>query len=245
MRRIHNLLPFDYSRRTLGSGYPKCFRQELAKLLYLIVLSDDKCEIDNVSWGKMFSRLIGGRWRPSYSGFDDVLLEWTAWKALTVNAAMPASQKQVQLVRGRYSRELSTLGKDKIRTADPKLIGEMVLNIWNERVTAVMAKYDHLRTVVLMKSDDLLEMAAFETDTVRYDPARFTWTWNKNKNLVGHDKETGLKRFTWQPSGSQFTITEEVPKDRIALRMKQPPPLDRDKILDTIQFNESWVEILP
>lgn len=120
----------------------------------------------------MFSRLIGGRWRPSYSGFDDVLLEWTAWKALTVNAAKPASQKQVQLVRGRYSRELSIFGIDKIRTADPNLIGEMVLNIWNERVTAVMAKYDHLR-------------------------------------------------------------------------MKQPPPLDRDKILNTIQFNESWVEILP
>jgi hypothetical protein len=162
-----------------------------------------------------------------------------------VDGTSPAEQRQVQLDRGRFSPLSSLLGPDEIKRADPNLIGEMVLNIWNERVNGVMAKYDHLRTVVLIKSDDLLELAAFETDTVRYDPGLYDWSWNKNKNLVGHDRATGLKRFTWQPSGSQFTITEEVPKDRVALRLKQPPPLDRDKILETIRFDESWVELLP
>jgi len=120
----------------------------------------------------------------------------------------------------------------------------MVLNIWNERVSSVRAKYNHLRTVVLVKSEDLLEVAAFEFDTELYMPEKFTWEWNKNKNLEGRERDTGYHRFTWQPHGSQFTIIEDIPEQRLAIRLKSPPPLERDRVLETMNFDDSWIEIL-
>lgn len=226
------------------NSLPKSFPYELAREVSYLLCTRVTPRLEGPDWEEIFTRLIGGRWKPSNVGLDDVLLERTAWSAKTVKASRPSKQKIVRLICGRNSPTYS-YEVDEFLKADPAKIGEMVINIWNERVTAVMAKYDHLRTVVLIKSDDLLELAAFETDTVRYDADRFEWSWNKNSNLVGMDRATGLKRFTWQPSGSQFTINEEVPPDRLALRLKQPPPLDRDKLLETIQFDASWVELLP
>jgi hypothetical protein len=75
----------------------------------------------------------------------------------------------------------------------------------------------HLRTVVLIKSDDLLELAAFELDTIMYDKNAFWWQWNDNDNLEGYNKNSDAHVFTWQPHGSQFTIIENVPKHRLAI----------------------------
>lgn len=120
----------------------------------------------------------------------------------------------------------------------------MVLGIWNERVASIRAKYQHLRTVVLVKSEDLLELAAFEFNTELYLPEHFGWSWNKRNNLEGRDRGSGFHRFTWQPHGSQFTIIEEVPNERLAIRIRQPPPLNMEKVLDTMKFNDSWIEVI-
>jgi len=149
----------------------------------------------------------------------------------------------VRLISGRNSPTYS-YDADEIRAADPNEVGEMVLSIWNERVSSVRAKYNHLRTVVLVKSDDLLELAVFELDTDLYIPSQYDWRWNKNRNLEGFHKTSDYHRFTWQPHGAQFTIIEDVPKDRLAIRLKCPPPLNRDDVLHTIDFDDSWVEII-
>ena len=62
-------------------------------------------------------------------------------------------------------------------------------------------------------------------------------------NLVAHEKTSGEHRFTWQPHGSQFTIVETVPGKRLCVRLKQPPELDRDKVLATMNFTPAWVEV--
>jgi hypothetical protein len=62
--------------------------------------------------------------------------------------------------------------------------------------------------------------------------------------LEGFNKESNEHIFTWQPHGSQFTIIEDVPEDRLAIRIKQPPIIDRKDILKAINFDESWVEII-
>ena len=111
-------------------------------------------------------------------------------------------------------------------------------------MAAVRKKYLHLRTVVLLKSDDLLEIAVFEFDTEMFLTANYKWQWNENNNLQGYTKDTEEHKFTWQPHGSQFTVIESVPADRLAIRLKQPPLVDRLAVLESIKFDKSWVEVL-
>ena len=137
-----------------------------------------------------------------------------------------------------------SFGDTEISSADPNELGEKILSIWNERVAGVRKLYKHVRTVVLIKSDDLLEAAVFEFETILYREENYWWQWNERNNLEGFNKERNEHIFTWQPHGSQFTIIEDVPDDRLAIRIKQPPIIDRKDILKAIKFDESWVEII-
>jgi len=223
--------------------FPKNFHLGLGREIVYLLATRITPRLEGSDWEEIFSRLIGGRWKPSNVGLDDVLLEQTAWSAKTVKASNPASIQKVRLISGRNSPAYS-YDKNNIRDEKPEIIADMVLSIWNERVSAVRQKYENLRTVVLIKSDDLLELSAFEFETVRYDPELYKWKWNKNNNLEGWEKQNDQHSFTWQPHGSQFTIIKPIPKNRLSIRIKQPPPLNRDKVLDTLEFDESWIEII-
>ena len=120
-----------------------------------------------------------------------------------------------------------------------------VLDIWNQRVSNIRAKFAHVRTIVLVKKNDLSEFALFEFETVRYDAQDYEWKWNESKspNLEGWDK-SGKHVFTWQPSGSQFTIIEPVPESRIAFRVRIPDKIDTEFTLSLLGFDNSWVTIL-
>lgn len=227
---------------TLNS-FPSGFALNLGREIIYLLATRNTPRFEGSDWEESFARAIGGRWKPSNVGLDDVLLEQTAWSAKTVKHSNPATANKVRLISGRNSPGYS-YDADVIRKSEPNSIGEMVLGIWNERVAAIRSKYQHLRTVVLVKSDDLLEVAVFEFDTVLYEPSAYSWEWNANKNLVGKSKGTGDHHFTWQPHGSQFTIIENLPESRLALRLKQPPPLDPAAVLATMNFDESWVQII-
>lgn len=90
----------------------------------------------------------------------------------------------------------------------------------------------------------MLELAAFEFDTIIYPADQFWWQWNERSNLEGFNKNADQHVFTWQPHGSQFTIIENVPEERLAIKIKEPPHLDRDAVLKSINFDASWVQIL-
>lgn len=216
---------------------------ELAKEIVYLLATRKTPSLEGSDWEEIFSRLIGGRWKPSNVGLDDVLLEQTAWSAKTLKAKSPSKTNKVRLISGRNSPTFS-FGQDNILDQMPELIGEMVISIWNERVAAIRANYQHLRTVVLIKSDDLLELAVFEYDTIMYDFKLFDWFWNKRGNLEGFCKKTKDKKFTWQPHGSQFTIVEDVPDDRLAIFVKQPDFIDRETVLNGLGFDDSWVTII-
>ena len=70
------------------------------------------------------------------------------------------------------------------------------------------------------------------------------WEVNPNGNLIGKSIETGETCFTWQPHGSQFTIHSAVPKNAVKFRIRRPPLLTKDDILDTIHFDKDWVDII-
>jgi hypothetical protein len=167
----------------------------------------------------------------------------TAWGAKTVKASNLSNLKNVRLISGRNSPVYSF--GDKIDTsADPNLLGTAVLQIWNERVSSVRERFKNLRTVVLVKSQDLLNLCVFEFETIRYDPELFRWEWNQNKNLIGKDKKNNEHKFTWQPHGSQFTIVEQVPNTALKIQIKQPPQLDKESVLKEIGFSEDWITII-
>lgn len=222
--------------------FSKDFPFTLGKEIIYLLASKGKAILEGPEWEAIFATCIGAEWKPSNVGLDDVVLGNTAWGAKTVKAKIPSKQKKVRLISGRNSPVYS-FGDTIDIHADPNFVGKSILEIWNERVSAIRQKFQNLRTVVLVKSNDLNEVVVFEFDTIRYDPELFVWEWNKNGNLRGIEKSTTEHRFTWQPHGSQFTITEEVPEKSLVIRIKQPETLDKEKILEALGFDKSWITV--
>lgn len=199
--------------------------------------------IEGQDWEQIFARLLDARWKPSNVGLDDVVLETTAWGAKTIKQDNPYAAKRVRLICGRNSPNYSFEDTNSAELC-PDNVGRMVLEIWNARVSAIRAKYENVRTVVLLKSDDLLELTMFEYETVMFPADEYQWTTNKNKNLEGYSCATNQHKFTWQPHGSQFTVIEDVPKKKLSIRIKQPPLLPPHQVLEMIEFDDSWVEVI-
>lgn len=229
-----------YPLNTFNSDFAYILGQEIVYLL----ASKGRADLQGNEWEQIFALCIGADWKPSNVGLDDVVMGNTAWGAKTVKSGIKNFKdlKQVRLISGRNSPVYS-YGGTIDTSADPNEIGEQVLEIWNERVSAIREKYKHLRTVVLVKSNDLSQVAVFEFDTIRYDSEFFNFGWNKRGNLEGFVKGTQDKQFVWQPHGSQFTIIEKVPEETLILKIKQPEILDKEKILEAIGFDKSWVTI--
>lgn len=231
-----SLPPFSLNK------FPSDFPYKLGKELVYLLASKGKPILEGPEWEAIFAHCIGADWKPSNVGLDDVVLGNTAWGAKTVKHKKPSSQKKVRLISGRNSPVYS-YGDTIDTNADPDKVGESILEIWNERVSAVREKFQNLRTVVLVKSDDLTEVVVFEFDTIRYDPELFVWEWNKNGNLVGYEKSKKEHRFTWQPHGSQFTIIENISNKSLVIRVKKPDALDKEDVLRTLGFDKSWVSV--
>lgn len=222
--------------------FPNKFPFFLGREIVYLLATKSKPTVEGSEWEAIFAKCIGAEWKPSNVGLDDVVLGSLAWGAKTVKSAKPENQKKVRLISGRNSPVYS-YGNTIDINADPNQVGKSILDIWNERVSAVREKFQNLRTVVLIKSDDLTEVVVFEFETIRYDHELFAWEWNKNGNLIGIEKSTTNHRFTWQPHGSQFTIIEEVPKNSILIKVRKPKLLDKKEFLDAIGFDNDWVEV--
>lgn len=224
------------------NDFPKDFPFILGKELVYLLASKGKAILEGSEFEAIFATCIGADWKPSNVGLDDIILGNTAWGAKTVKATNPTTQKKVRLISGRNSPVYS-FGETIDIHHDPNSVGQSILEIWNERVSAVREKFQNLRTVVLVKSNDLTEVVIFEFDTIRYDPELFVWEWNKNGNLRGIEKSTTEHRFTWQPHGSQFTIVEEIPENSLIIKIKEPETLNKEDILKALGFNKSWISV--
>jgi len=223
--------------------FTKHFPINLGREVVYLLASRGTPRLEGPDWEQIFARLVRAQWKPSNVGLDDIVLRQTAWGAKTVKNPHPATVSTIRLISGRNSPVYS-FGDREVSECEPNALGEKVLAIWNERVAAIRSRYKHVRTVVLIKSNDLLELAVFEFDTVMYSPSQYAWRWNVRNNLEGFEKGSDKHAFTWQPHGSQFTIIEEVPADRLAIRIRKPPTLDREAVLRSIEFDESWVEVI-
>jgi len=223
--------------------FSKKFPYLLGKEIVYLLATKSKPSLEGEEWEEIFAKCIGADWKPSNIGLDDVVLGNTAWGAKTVKANKPFTQEKVRLISGRNSLVYS-FGEILDTTIDPSIPGAQVLEIWNERVSAVREKYKNIRTIVLVKSNDLLNLVVFEFDTIRYDPELFHWKWNKNSNLEGFDYKSQKKTFTWQPHGSQFTIHEKIPAEKLQIEIKKPGTVDKGKILEALGYSDDWITVI-
>lgn len=240
LRTVNKVAP-PYEINKFPQPFVQAFGEELAYML----ATKTPMSIEGTEWEGVFARCIGAEWKPSNVGLDDVVLGNCCWSAKTVFGSKNlASQGEVRLISGRCSPVYSYDSDGVSPSSDPAVIGELVLGIWNERVSSIRAIYKFARTVVLVKSRAFDEYLVFETDTIRYDPEMHVFSWNARGNLEGHDKRTGRHAFTWQPHGSQLTIIESIPRDRMHIRIRVPEQLKREQVLGAIGFDESWTTVV-
>lgn len=208
-------------------------------------LAVGRMDIEGKDWEQIFAKAIKAEWKPSVVGLDDILVPSlsAAWGAKTVKNSKPFKATKIRLISGRNSPVYSYEVSD-IRAINPAELGAMVLGIWNERVAALYQKYKTLRTVVLLKGNQLNEVSVFEFPTIRYNPQEYKWAWNKRNNLVGY-LANGDPKFTWQPHGSQFTIHEGVPDYALNLEISTPPLISTGEILKTVKFSEASYKVVP
>lgn len=225
--------------------FPTKFIETLAKEIVYMRATKSAMSLEGNEWEQIFAKCIGAEWKPSNVGLDDVVLDNCCWGAKTVFGQSKDLEKQktVRLISGRNSPTYS-YGIDKITSENPNEIGKLVLDIWNERVSAVRQIFKFVRTVVLVKSKDYGNYLVFEFDTVRYDPELYYFEWNSRMNLEGYEKTTKKHKFTWPPSGSQFTIIEDIPQKRLHISVKKPDRVDRETILKAVNFDDSWYSIV-
>lgn len=233
--KYHSLYP-------LGK-FPEGFALELGKEIIYLLATRNPPSLEGADWERIFANCIGAKWSPSNVGLDDVQLNQMAWSAKTVKNRNPFTVQHIRLICGRNSPDYS-FAIENVHTEDPNKLGEMILGIWNARIVDVRKKFATTRTVVLIKGDDLQTVSVFEEEAVRFVPEEYTWEWNEKGNLEGYLKGTDIKKFTWQPHGSQFTVITRVPEERLKLRIRRPPTLDRDAVLEKLEFDPSWVEIV-
>lgn len=230
--------PFELNK------FPSKFIDTLAKEIVYMQATKSSMSLEGNEWEEIFAECVGAEWKPSDVGLDDVVLDNCCWGAKTVfGAANIEKQQTVRLISGRNSPTYS-YGVDSITSEDPNEIGKLVLDIWNERVSAVRKIYKFVRTVVLVKSKDYKDFLIFEFDTIRYDPELYYFEWNPRMNLEGYEKSTGKHKFTWQPSGSQFTIIEDIPEKRLHISIRKPEKVDKETILKAVNFDDSWYQII-
>jgi len=221
--------------------FPSAFIERFAEEIVYMLATKSAMSLEGNEWEQVFANCIGAKWLPSNVGLDDVVLDNCCWSAKTVKSSSNIStQEHVRLISGRNSPTYS-FGVDRITEADPNEIGSMVLDIWNERVSGIRQYFKFARTVVLVKGPEYDEYLVFETETIRYESEKYYFVWNNRGNLEGYSKIGHIHKFTWQPHGSQFTIIEEIPKNRLHLRLRKPEKLDKASVLKALSFDKHWI----
>lgn len=209
---------------------------------FIYLLHTGRKDITGEDWGDAFADALGGEHLDSPLGIADVVFDRMAFSMKTVKTANPFSIEQVRLISGRCSPDYSYGIEDPHK--DIQRTGNAVLSIWNERVNIAHDNYNPVRTSVLIRANDLQSFAIFEEDTNRFNTSEFEWRENRNGNLEGYIAGTEIKKFVWQPHGAQFTIITKVPLFAKKFKIRKPPVMSKESILESLNFNEDWVEIL-
>lgn len=209
---------------------------------FVYMLYTGRHDLTGNDWGDIFAKAVNGEHLSKPIGIVDVAKDKTAWSMKTVKATNPFNAKTVRLISGRCSPDYSYGIEDP--HDDIQRTGEAVLSIWNSRVDIALNHYPRVRVCVLIRNNDMTSFSLYEEYLEHFNLSNYEWIENKNSNLEGINKHTGIKEFVWQPHGSQFTILSPVPEDAIKFKIKKPELLPQDEALASIGFDSSWIEII-
>ena len=238
--KLRGQKPSRESLYPLGD-FPEWVIHKIAKrLVFLSAVGN--ADISGGQWAWCFAEAIDGESHNSNLDACDVSRENCAWSLKTAKFSKPFSCHKVRLISGRNSPQFSAGISDASK--DPQKTGNVVLDIWNERVNRVMDAHDEYRLLALVRNMNTMQFAMFEEEISRFVAGNYRWKTNKNNNLVGQDAATGEHRFTWQPHGGQFTIIKQVPASAVKFEIKHPPTIDFDEMLQKVKFDKSWIKIL-
>lgn len=219
------------------------FALRLARGMVFHLLRAMGDSVSDADWAGLFVEAMETGVRNDEFGWCGICRGEAYYRTVSVWNPCPHQVKHVRLISGRNSLDYS-FDIENVHTEDPNQLGEMVLGIWNARITDVRKKFATTRTVVLIKGEDLSMVSVFEEEALKYLPEEYEWEWNQRGNLEGYVKGTDIKKFTWQPHGSQFTITTNVSDNRLKIRIRHPPLFDRESVLAQLKFDPSWIEIV-
>ena len=208
------------------------FAQELGKDLTFLLATRGRLELDNEEWARMLELAMRAE-----SPDRAILLRARCFRVRHTFEIHHVSLANTLHLPVDYDKAVGECA------ADPNSLGAMILEAWNKSLTIVCG-FDEERFSVLFAGMDSPCAVFFEVPIVSFEPSEYVWEWNEDGGLDGYEKETDVQRFTWQPHGSQFTVISRVPDNRLKLRIKQPPLLDRDAVLTQLKFDPSWVEIV-
>ena len=201
-----------------------------------------QADISGDDFGTIFANAVGGEHRASPLGIADVVKSSCAWSVKTVKAKVPTARRTVRLVSGRNSPDYS-FGITDAR-ADLAKTGSAVLSIWNARVNEVLSRFNDLRIVVLVRNFDDRKFLLFENEARRYATSEYEWRTNERNNLEGVERLTKTHRFTWQPTGSQFTVIREVPASARSFAINvDVPQIQAETVLSAIGYEQSWIAL--
>ena len=195
-------------------------------------------------FGGIFASAIGGDHRGKPLGIADVTWNGCAWSCKTVQDVRPFEKRIARVISGRNSPVYSSGITDFF--TDIQATGTAVLNVWNARVNESLHEHDDLRIIVMIRNMSTLEFTLFEFEAARYVASHYRWQLNKDRNLEGYDIQTGVRHFTWQPSGSQFTIFHTVPESAYRFRItRKPGVIEERHVLSLIRFSDDWIQAVP
>lgn len=219
------------------------FPYKVGQQLVYILATRGEVDIEGKEWEQIFANSVGAKWKPSNVGLDDIVLGNTAWGAKSVLATKPSTISKIRLISGRNDL-INSYSYNVLPGQNPNEHGELVLNIYNERVSSIKEHYKHLRTVVLIRAKNLLECVVYETETIRHEPELYYWEWHQQKkNLYGFRKSDNQQKFTWQSGGQQFTIFETVPDEKLIINIRKPELVPKDMVLSHVGYDKSWVTV--
>jgi len=223
--------------------FPEDFGFKLGKELIYILATRDNPDVSGDDWEQIFARCIGVDWKKSNVGLEDVVCGQTAWSAKTIKNAHPFTHEHVRLITGRNSVDYSFDVKN-VHVENPNKIGEMLLGIWNARFEKEASLFSDLRTALLIRDPKMECFSVSEIATRPFDPKEYKWDWNGANNIEGYEIKTDRHCFTWQTHGAQFTVLPKMPARRLKIRLKRPPVVGREFVLNKINFDPSWIEIV-
>ena len=209
------------------------------RIVYLMAMG--RQDMSGDEFDRMYADVVDAQALSSPLGFVDIAGQDCAWSVKTVKQNSPHTVERVRLISGRNSPTFSAGTENPF--ADVQATGRTVLDIYNKRINDARQEHSSIRLLVLVRNMEEGEFALFERDISPLAVNNYRWEKNERNNFEGYEGEQ--HRFTWQPSGSQFTIIEEVPASACRFKiLQQPATLDLERVLKLVHYKPEWVEIL-